>query len=55
MLRLLGTVIECATYIEIKHRDTDDSLLVDLVTGLLDDQTPFRTHGHTIRVSATSG
>ena len=55
VLRLLGMVIEGATYIEIKHRDTDDSLLVDLVTGLLDDQTPFKTHGHTIRVTATSG
>jgi hypothetical protein len=52
VLRLLGMVIEGATYIEIKQRDTDDSLIVDVVTGLLDDQTPFKTHGHTLRMSA---
>jgi hypothetical protein len=28
---------------------------VDVVTGLLDDQTPFKSHGHTLRVSATLG
>jgi hypothetical protein len=55
VLRLLGMVIEGATYIEIKQRDADDSLVVDVVTGLLDDQTPFRSHGHTLRVSATLG
>jgi len=55
VLRLLGMVIEGATYIEIKQRDTDDSLVVDVVTGLLDDQTPFKTHGHTLRVTATPG
>ena len=55
VLRLLGTVIEGATYLEIQQRDMDNSLIVDVVTGLLDDQTPFKTHGHTLRVSATPG
>jgi hypothetical protein len=55
VLRLLGMVIEGATYIEIQQRDTDDSLIVDVVTGLLDDQTPFKTHGHTLRLRATLG
>jgi hypothetical protein len=55
VLRLLGMVIEGATYLEVRPRGSDDTLIVDVVTGLLDDQTPFKTHGHTLTVRATPG
>jgi hypothetical protein len=54
-LRLLGFVIESATYIEIEERRDDDMLVLDVVTGVLDDQTPFRSHGHTIRFRVSIG
>jgi hypothetical protein len=52
VMRLLGTVIEGATYIEVAAWSPDDVLAVDVVTGLLDDQTPFKSHGHTLRFRA---
>ena len=52
VLRLLGLVIEGSTYIELAAWSSDDTLVVDVVTGMLDDQTPFKEHGHTIRVRA---
>ena len=55
VMRLLGLVVEGATYLEIQQHGTDGTLVVDVVTGLLDDQTPFKTHGHTLRVRATPG
>ena len=55
VLQLLGSVIEGATFLEIQQRGANDALVVDVVTGLLDDQTPFKTHGHTLRMSATPG
>ena len=54
VLRLLGYVIESSTYIEIDERTADDVLVVDVVTGDLDDQTLFRSHGHTIRFLVTT-
>jgi hypothetical protein len=54
VMRLLGLMVEGATYLEVQ-RGTNDTLIVDVVTGLLDDQTPFKSHGHTLRVRATSG
>ncbi len=53
-LRLLGLVIEGATFVAIEKRDADDTLVIDIVTGMLDDQTPFKAHGHTLRVRVTS-
>jgi hypothetical protein len=47
--QLLGLVLEGATYVEIDQGASVDALVVDVVTGLLEDQTPFRGHGHTIR------
>jgi hypothetical protein len=35
--------------VEVDQSGSEDALVVDAVTGLLDDQTPFRSHGHTIR------
>ncbi len=53
VLRLLGLVVESATFIEIEERPGDDHLIVDVVTGVLDDQSPFKAHGHTIRFRVT--
>jgi hypothetical protein len=49
VFRLLGLVLEGASFVEVDQRRSDDALVVDVVTGLLEDQTPFRSHGHTIR------
>jgi 2-polyprenyl-6-methoxyphenol hydroxylase-like FAD-dependent oxidoreductase len=32
-----------------------DSLVIDIVTGMLDDQTPFKAHGQTLRFQVTTG
>jgi 2-polyprenyl-6-methoxyphenol hydroxylase-like FAD-dependent oxidoreductase len=32
-----------------------DSLVIAIVTGTLDDQTPFKAHGHTLRFQVTTG
>ena len=53
VLKLLGFVIEGTTYIEIEERK-DDKLVVDVVTGVRDDQTAFKTHGHSIRFRVTT-
>ena len=34
---------------EVDQNGSEDALVLDVVTGLLEDQTPFRGHGHTIR------
>lgn len=49
VLRLVGSFIESSTYIEIDRSTADGALVVDVVTGVLDDQTSFKAHGHTIR------
>jgi hypothetical protein len=54
VLRLLGLVIESATFIEIGERHIDDQFVVDVVTGVLDDQSPYKAHGHTIRFRVTT-
>jgi hypothetical protein len=54
VLALLGLVVESATFIEIAERHIDDELVVDVVTGVLDDQSPFKAHGHTIRFRVTT-
>jgi hypothetical protein len=52
VFRLLGLVAESATFIEIEEW-RDAPLVMDVVTGVLDDQSPFKAHGHTIRFRAT--
>ena len=54
VLALAGEVIEGASYIEIND-DHAGGFTVDIVTGMLDDQTPFRSHGHTLRFVITRG
>jgi hypothetical protein len=44
---LLGTIAEGATYVHQQQRE--NGTLFEVTTGLLDDQTTFRSHGHTIR------
>jgi hypothetical protein len=57
---LLGQIAEATTFIRIEDLDDgaatgDQSIVeVDVVTGMLDDQTHFRTHGHTIRLRITA-
>ena len=55
VLWLIGQVAEGATFIEIGDDRGGQPLVVDVVTGMLDDQTPFRTHGHTLRFRVTAG
>ena len=55
VMRLLGLVIEGATYVEVGAWSSDDALAVDVVTGMLDDQTPFKGHGHTLRFRVQAG
>ena len=49
---LIGQVAEATTFVRIANRDDGDPavLEIDVVTGMLDDETAFRTHGHTIRL-----
>ena len=54
VLGLLGLVVEAATFIEIEERAGDDRLVVDVVTLVLDHQSPFKAHGHTIRFRVTT-
>jgi hypothetical protein len=49
LFRLLGLVLEGASFVEVDQSRNEAALVVDVVTGLLEDQTPFRGHGHTIR------
>jgi hypothetical protein len=55
VLRLLGLVIEGATYVEVEERRADGVLIVDVVTGMLDDQTLFKRHGHTLQFRVRTG
>jgi hypothetical protein len=50
VLALIGTVVEGATYVEIPQERPGADLVVDVVTGVLDDQTTFQSHGHTLRL-----
>ena len=54
VLALLGLVVEAATFIEIEEPAGDDRLVVDVVTGVLDHQSPFKAHGHTVRFRVTT-
>jgi hypothetical protein len=45
---LLGSFAETGTYVD--KRETQDSLELDLVTGVVPDDGRFATHGHTVRL-----
>jgi|GEM_PF-1224636 len=45
---LVGTIAEGATYVH--QQVTNDGMMYKVITGLLDDQTPFRGHGHLVRL-----
>lgn len=49
VLKLLGYVIESSTYVQIEERRDEEALVFDVVTGVLDDQSPFKAHGHVVR------
>jgi hypothetical protein len=57
---LIGQVAEASTFVRIANLDGDDAtgdpsvVEVDVVTGMLDDETAFLTHGHTIRLRITA-
>ena len=57
---LVGQVAEATTFIRVANLDGDDAIgdppvvEVDVVTGKLDDETAFQTHGHTIRLRITA-
>ena len=55
LLQLLGFVVEGSTYIEFEGRTSDDAVILDVVTGMLEDQTPFKGHGHTLRLRGRIG
>jgi hypothetical protein len=54
-MALIGMVIEGSSYVGFEQRRADGTLGVDVVTGMLEDETPFRGHGHTMRVRARLG
>jgi hypothetical protein len=53
---LIGQVAEATTFVRVSDpghgTGTGDPSVVeiDVVTGMLDDETAFRTHGHTVRL-----
>lgn len=46
---LVGVVAEGATVVH-ETRGADGAAIYEVVTGLLPEDTPFATHGHTVRV-----
>jgi hypothetical protein len=47
VLALVGAFAESSTH--VRQRTLADALEFDVVTGMLPDETPFRTHGHLVR------
>jgi hypothetical protein len=61
---LVGQVAEISTFVRVAEPPEAGGLLstgartdmeVDVVTGLLDDETPFASHGHTLRLRIARG
>jgi hypothetical protein len=44
---LVGAFAESSTH--VRQRTLPDAVEYDVVTGMLPDETPFRTHGHLVR------
>ena len=49
---LLGRIAEEGTFVD--KRESDDSLELDVVTGVVSDDGRFATHGHTLRLRVRS-
>jgi hypothetical protein len=47
LVTLVGTFAESSTH--VRQRTDTDAVEYDLTTGMLEDETPFRTHGHLVR------
>jgi hypothetical protein len=47
LFALLGSFAESATYVH--QRVEDDAIFFDVVTGMLDEDMPFRPHGHLVQ------
>ena len=50
---LAGSVAETATY--FRQRRDDGALVFELVTGMIDDDSPFAPHGHAVRFRVAVG
>ena len=56
---LIGAIAEGSTFVRVEDADDGPNAVgpgvteVDVVTGLLDDDTPFASHGHTLRLRIT--
>ena len=48
---LLGAFAESATYVH--QRVDDDAVCYDIATGMLDEDMPFRPHGHLVQFRVT--
>jgi hypothetical protein len=46
VFRLVGAFAESSTH--VRQRTVGDAVEFDVVTGMLPDETPFRTHGHLV-------
>jgi hypothetical protein len=44
---IIGSFAESSTH--VAQRSVDDSVMYEVVTGMLPDQTQFRSHGHLVR------
>jgi len=46
---LIGSIAESATYVR-QRRDESGDVVFEVVTGMLESDTDFRSHGHTLRI-----
>ncbi len=59
-LALVGEVAEASTFVRVLDADgaapgsEPGVAVIDMVTGLLDDETSFASHGHTLRLRVTA-
>jgi hypothetical protein len=47
VFEVIGSFAESSTH--VRQRTLTDAVEFDVVTGMLPDETPFRTHGHLVR------
>jgi hypothetical protein len=48
-LVLVAAAVEGSSYVEVASAG-DDTMVVDALTGMVDEQTPFRSHGHMLQL-----
>lgn len=53
-IRLLASIAESSLHVHERQRD-DGSIEIDVVTGMLEGQTEFAPHGHTLRLRIRRG